>query len=255
MTFHRFTGRARALLAAAATALIVVTAAGAAPGDPVAVDDFVTTTVGTPVTFNPLANDSAGGGTLRIDRIDDFTGADPLLLALSIDGFTGETTVEPRAPHTGVFTFRYVAADEDGDVGKARVHVSVRATNVPTVAGLGSYDAESGNRTAFELEAAPLPGGAGVTGAVFFERFRPTHDAFLGTVTTLSGTGPNATLGGTGVLNGLPGYTFTVQLVEKGEPGAHKGDRIGVVIRGPGGAVVYSTGGTTPISTGNVKVL
>jgi hypothetical protein len=256
MAFHiRSRGRVRALLAAAVIALVVCATAGAAPGDPVATDDFVTTTAGVPVAFNPLDNDfDPDGGTLRMDRLGNFTGADPLLLSLSSDGLTGETVFEPRAPYTGVFGFQYAVIDEEGLVDKARVWISVRETDMPTVDGFGSYDAENGHRTRFEFAAGP--GLGGIAGSFFLQRFRGENITFVSdSIDSLSGSGPDATMTGTGSFNGNPGYSFTVQLVEKGEPGGYKGDRIGVEIRDPSGTVVYTTGGTQAISGGNVRVL
>jgi hypothetical protein len=255
MTFYRGTrGRGKALLAVAATALVVCTTAGAAGGEPVASDDFVTTTAGVPVSFNPLANDvDPDGGALRMDRLGNFTGADPLLEALFSDGLTGETMFQPRAPFTGVFGFQYGVADEDGNIDKARVQVSVREVDIPTVDGQGAFDVEHGRRTSFEFDAGPSAGSVG--GSFFLQRFRGENITFTGSVESLSGTGPDATMSGTGTFNGEPGYSFTVELVEKGEPGGFKGDRIGVEIQAPGGAVVYTTGGTTAISGGNVRVL
>jgi hypothetical protein len=255
MTLHiRFRGRARALAAAAALGLIVCTAAGAAADDPVAADDFVTTTVGAPVSFNPLANDvDPNGEILRMDRLGNFTGADPLLLSLFSDGLTGETVFEPRAPYTGVFSFQYVIADESGNIDKARVFVSVRETDVPTIAGQGAYDVENGRRTAFEF-AGGLAGGS-LTGSFFLQRFRGDNITFVAdSIESLTGSGPDATMTGTGTFNNEPGYSFSLQLVEKGDPGGFKGDRIGVEIRDLSDAVVYSTQGTTAISHGNVLV-
>jgi Big-like domain-containing protein len=245
--------RARALLGFVATALIVCTAAGAAAGDPKAEDDFVTTTVGVPVSFNVFANDfDPDGGSLRMDRIGDFTGADPLLLALSVDGLTGDVVVEPRAPHTGILSFQYVVIDEEGDVAKARAFVSVRATDVPTVQGQGVLQSGAG-RTSFELAGGPVDGG--FAGSFQLQRFRGANISFVGDVVeSLAGTGPNATMTGKGTWNGSPGYSFTVQLVEKGAPGGYKGDLIGVEIRDPSGAVVFTTGGTIRILSGNVLV-
>jgi hypothetical protein len=247
---------ARALVGIAALALVVCSTAGAAPGDPIAADDFVTTTAGTLVTFNPLANDvDPEGETLRMDRIGDFMGADPLLLLLVSDGDTGETLFEPLAPHTGVFSFQYAVADESGNIDKARVYISVRATDVPTVEGHGAFGVEHGQRTAFEFSAGPA-GGGGVTGSFSLQRFRGDNITFTSdSIDSLTGSGPDATMTGTGTFNGTPGYSFTVELVEKGTPGGFKGDRIGVEIRDPGGAVVYTTDGTTAISGGNVQVL
>jgi hypothetical protein len=258
MTSHiRSGGRARALLATAAVALVVCTAAGAAPGDPIASDDFVTTTSGILVTFNPLANDvDPEGGSLRMDRLGNFTGAE-LLEFLSSDGLTGETQFVSVPGQTGVFGFQYAVADEDGNIDKAFVRVSVRAVDIPTVAGEGAFDVESGRRTHFQFSAAPTGGAgvAGVGGTFFLQRFRGENITFNGSVTSLTGTGPDATMTGTGTWNGTPGYSFTVQLVEKGEPGGYKGDRMGVEIRDPSGAVVYTTGGANAISGGNVSVL
>jgi hypothetical protein len=254
MTLLRRKGQVRALLAVAAIALVVSATAVAAGGEPVATDDFITTTVGTAVEFNPLANDvDPDGGSLRMDRLGDFEGADPLLDTLFSDGTTGQTIFLPRAPYTGVFSFLYAVADEDGNIDKAHVQVSVREVDLPTVAGHGAYDVESGHRTSFDFSAGP---SAGVVGGSFsLQRYRGERIAFEGSVESLSGTGPDATLTGTGTFNGDAGYTFTAELVEKGFPGGFKGDRIGVEIRAPGGAVVYSTSGTTAISGGNVQVL
>jgi len=254
MTLLRRKGQVRALLATAAVALVVSATAGAAGGEPVATDDFITTTAGLPVEFNPLANDvDPDGGTLRMDRLGNFEGADPLLETLFSDGTTGQTIFLPRAPFTGVFSFLYAVADEDGNIDKAHVFVSVREVDVPTVSGHGAFDVENGHRTAFAFSAAPSGGGVG--GSFFLQRFRGANITFDGAVESLSGTGPDATVTGTGTFNGEPGYTFSVNLLEKGSPGGFKGDRIGVEIRSPGGAVVYSTNGTTAISSGNVQVL
>jgi hypothetical protein len=234
----------------------VCAAAGAAVSqDPVAADDFVTTTAGTPVSFNMLANDvDPDGEALRVDRLGNFTGADPLLLLLVSDGLTGETMFEPLAPHTGVFGFQYAIADESGNIDKARVFVSVRATDVPTIEGQGAFDVENGHRTAFEFTAGPV--GSDLAGTFFLQRFRGDNVTFVAdSIESLTGTGPDATMTGTGTFNGTPGYSFTVELVEKGAPGGFKGDRIGVEIRDPSNAVVYTTDGTTAISNGNVQVL
>jgi hypothetical protein len=223
----------------------------------VATDDFVTTTTGTPVTFNPLANDfDTDGGTLVMNRLGNFTGAE-LLQSLSSDGLTGVTEFVSVASLTGVFGFQYAVEDTDGNIDKANVRISVRAVDVPTVAGLGAYDVESGQRTHFEFGAGPSTTGVGVTvgGTFFLERFRGAHIVLVGTVESLTGSGPDATMTGTGTWNGTPGYSFTAVLVEKGEPGGFKGDRLGVEVRDPSGAVVYTTGGTKAISGGNVSVL
>ena len=245
---------ARALVGTVTLALVVCATAGAAPGDPVAADDFVTTTAGTPVSFNPLANDvDPDGETLRMDRIGDFTG-DELLLSLTSDGTTGETVFEPLAPLTGTFGFQYAVADESGNIDKARVFVSVRATDVPTIDGHGAFGVEHGQRTAFEFSAGPA--GGGLTGSFFLQRFRGDNITFESdSIGSLTGSGPDATMTGTGTFNGTPGHSFSVQLVEKGAPGGFKGDRIGVEIRDPNGVVVYTTNGTTAISGGNVRVL
>jgi hypothetical protein len=234
-------------------ALVVCTAAGAAAGDPVATDDFITTTAGVPVSFNPLANDvDTDGETLRMDRLGDFTGAE-LLLLLTSDGTTGETVFEPLAPFTGVFGFQYAVADESGNIDKARVFVSVRATDVPTIEGHGAFGVEHGQRTAFEFSAGPT--GGGLSGSIFLQRFRGDNITFTSdSIESLTGTGPDATMTGTGTFNGMPGYSFSTEFVEKGAPGGYKGDRIGVEIRDPGGVVVYTTNGATAISGGNVQV-
>ncbi len=241
-------GRGRALLAVVVVALVVSATAGAAAA-PVATDDFVTTTAGAPVTFNAFANDhDPDGGSLQMIRIEDFSGADPLLESLFVDGFTGEVTFQPRAPFTGVFGFEYAIEDPDGDIAKARVQVSVRAVDVPTVTGHGMFD-DNGRRTLFEISAGP---SAGLGGTFSLQR-AGGGARFLGAVTSVSGTGPNASMSGTGSFNGEPGHTFDLDVVEKGSPGALKGDHIAIEIRDPGGAVVYTA--STPVSAGNIQVL
>ena len=248
MTFKSWaSGRSRVLLAVLAVALVVVTTAGAAVA-PVAADDFVTTTAGTPVTFNAFANDvDPDGGPVQMIRIENFSGADPLLEALFVDGFSGEITFQPRAPFTGVFGFQYVIEDDEGDIAKTHVQVSVREIDVPTVVGHGMFD-DAGHRTVFEFDAGPA-------GGTFFLQRSGGGARLSGSVASVTGSGPNATMTGTGSFNGEPGYSFEATLVEKGSPGGFKGDRIGVVVRDSGGAVVYTTGGTTAISGGNVQVL
>lgn len=243
---RRSKGRVRALLAALVTALVVSTAAGAAAA-PTALDDFATTTAGTPVTFNLFGNDSdPDGGPVSIARFDAFTGANPLLESLSLNGLTGEVTVQPRAPHTGVFGFRYIIEDEDGEVAKAHAQVSVRATDVPTVSGHGLLDDGTADRVAFDFGS-----GAGT----FFLQRSGGGATLDGTVTSATGTGPNATLAGSGTFNGEPGHTFVVTVVEMGFPGALKGDRVGVEVRDAHGTVVYTTSGANPILGGNAQVL
>lgn len=254
MTLHLpWNRRLRALAASAALTLVVCSAAGAAGGGPRAADDFATTTVGVGVGLNVLANDvDPEGESLRVVQIDTFSGADPLLLALFVDA-NGDVFVVPRAPHTGVFSFRYLVEDESGNVAKAKAFFSVRTVDVPTVTGRGEFPTGNG-RVQFELSVGP--GGEGPTGTFHLQRFRGPNFSFdADTIDTLTGTGPDATMTGTGTWNGSPGYSFTAQFVEKGDPGAFKGDRIGIEIKNPDGHVVFSTDGTTALSSGNVGVL
>jgi len=254
MTLHLpWKRRARALAASAVLTLIVCSAAGAAGGDPRAADDFATTTIGVGVGFNVLANDvDPEGESLRVVQVDTFSGADPLLLALFLDA-NGDVFVVPRAPHTGVFSFRYLVEDETGHVGKAKAFVSVRAVDVPTVTGRGEFQTGTG-RVQFELSVGPA--GEGFAGTFHLQRFRGANISFdADTIDSLAGTGPDATMTGTGTWSGSPGYSFTAHFVEKGDPGAFKGDQIGIEIRDPAGDVVFTTGGTTALSSGNVGVL
>lgn len=250
--------RLRALAGAATVALLLTASAGASGGDPKPANDFATTTAGVPVAFNVLANDvDPDGGTLTMGRIGDFIGANPLLLALSVDDL-GNVVVEPRPGHTGVFSFEYHAVDDTGRVGKARASVSVRAIDVPTVAGLGQFQTGAG-AVAFELDGAVA--GEGFAGFLRLSRYRGAGISFVANaIASLGGTGPNARMTGTGTWNGSPGHSFTLELVEKGEPGAFAGDRIGVEIRDPGGAIVFTTAGFSAdgaraLSSGNVSVL
>jgi hypothetical protein len=243
--------RSRALAGAATAALVLTAVAGASGSEPVAANDFATTTEGVPVAFNLLANDvDPDGGTLITGKFGEFEGANPLLLALSLDNH-GNVLMEPRPGHTGVFSFEYAAIDEAGNLDKARAFVSVRAVDVPTISGLGEFQTGNG---AVDFELSGAPGGQGLSGSLRLQRFRGTRISFFGNViNSLAGSGPNATMTGTGSWKGSPGHSFTVRLVEKGFPGAVYGDLIGVEIRDPAGAIVF-TSADARLSSGNVTV-
>lgn len=104
----------------------------AQPDDPVAVDDAFSTTEGTPVTDNVLANDTdADGDTLTAALTTDPTGG---AVTLSANGSFTYT------PNTGTTTdtFTYTVSDGNGGTDTATVMIDVSAA--PSETALYVYD-------------------------------------------------------------------------------------------------------------------
>ena len=96
---------------------------------PVANDDGVATAADTPVTFNPLGNDSdPDGDLLLVSHVDDPANG---TVVINPDG---TVTYTPDAGFTGTDTFSYTASDGEGgtDIATIVVTVGVPAPDVPT---------------------------------------------------------------------------------------------------------------------------
>ena len=108
-------------LAACDNATVTVTVA---PRDdaPVAIDDQVSTPEATPVTFDPLANDSeVDGEQLSVGAVSE-----PANGIVTKNG-DGTLTYTPDAGFTGLDTFTYQACDETGTCSEGTVTVNVKS--------------------------------------------------------------------------------------------------------------------------------
>jgi uncharacterized repeat protein (TIGR01451 family) len=115
-------------------ATAVVSVLGMNP-PPIAVNDFATTTNGSPVVINVLANDISTNGVL-----------DPSTLTVtrsatngttSVDAYTGAVTYTPNAGFTGTDTFQYTVQDDLGSISSAAT-VTVVAYGPPQQLNLSS---------------------------------------------------------------------------------------------------------------------
>ncbi|WP_405278999.1 Ig-like domain-containing protein [Cobetia sp. Ld8] len=121
---------------------------------PAARDDFTSTEANTPVTFDPLANDGQGGGSLTVSKINGIaieSGGDSVSVeggsvALSADG---ELMFTPDADYTGTSDFQYTVIDVNGN----------QSTGQSSVAVITPYESQfSSDGDSFALEAAGVFG-------------------------------------------------------------------------------------------------
>lgn len=89
--------------------------------------------------------------------------------------------------------------------------------------------------------------------SVTFERIRGERFAFSGAIESVSGSGTQATLTGIGTWNGAAGYSFEVSVVDNASWG-RLADTISVVIRDPGGAVVFTSAGPQILKQGDISI-
>lgn len=74
-------------------------------------------------------------------------------------------------------------------------------------------------------------------------------------MTSLTSASVNtATWRGTGTWNKLPGYIYTISVVDNGSSGSKKLDTISIAIKSPTGATVFSTNGAQALKGGNITV-
>jgi hypothetical protein len=88
--------------------------------------------------------------------------------------------------------------------------------------------------------------------AVWLDRNSGKKFTFSGDVDSVTGGGNTATLTGTGTWNGVSGHTFEITVVDV-EPFGRLKDTIAVVIRGPGGEIVFENPATV-LKPGDISV-
>lgn len=102
----------------------VATDCGGIPNDPpVTVLDIVTTACNTPVTFDPLANDSDPDGVL--DPTSVVITQQPLHGTATVNNITGEITYTPATNQAGNYSLIYQVADNDGATALGTVNIRV----------------------------------------------------------------------------------------------------------------------------------
>jgi hypothetical protein len=156
-------------------------------------------------------------------------------------------TVERCYTSTAAGTDTIEASYTEGAITQTSNQVTREWTGGPppprvNVDGKGQFNTGEG-RVLFELSNA----------SVKLDRLRGAKIAFTGSVTSVSGSGNDATLTGTGTYNGTGGHTFTIVVEDNGAPGANK-DTIDVVIRNAAGAVVFTSNGSELLKSGNIVV-
>jgi probable HAF family extracellular repeat protein len=120
---------------------------------------------------------------------------------------------------------------------------AVRWNPVPQVSGRGRFNTEGNGQVVFTLSNEQ----------VSFDRLRGERFSFTGEVSSVTGSGNEATLTGGGSYNGQSGYAFEVSVVDKAAWGRLE-DTISVVIRDPAGAVVFTSFGPQVLKHGDISV-
>jgi hypothetical protein len=111
------------------------------------------------------------------------------------------------------------------------------------VSGHGRFNTEGNGQVTFTLSNEQ----------VSFDRVRGERFSFTGDVESVTGSGNEATLTGTGTWNGTSGYSFEVSVADKGGWGRLT-DTIEVVIRDPSGALVLTSFGPQVLKQGDIVV-
>ncbi len=114
----------------------------------------------------------------------------------------------------------------------------------PTVSGHGRFNTDGNGQVMFTLSNEQ----------VSFDRVRGKRFSFAGQVESVTGSGNDATLTGSGTWNGQSGYSLEVSVVDKGGWGRLE-DTIAVVIRDPYGAVSFTSLGPQVLKQGDIAVI
>jgi uncharacterized repeat protein (TIGR01451 family) len=117
----------------------------------------------------------------------------------------------------------------------------------------GGWISIATGRTAFGFNAIPQAGG-GWSGQLQLRGANGKNRFHAGVVTTLTSSGRSAAWSGTGAWNGVPGYSYTVSVVDNGSSGSKKGDTIAILVKGPTGETVYTSGPAQTLKGGNITV-
>jgi VCBS repeat-containing protein len=162
--------------------------------------------------------------------------AGPASGTLTLDP-NGSFTYVPSAGFTGTDTFTYRAGDGSATSGVATV--TVRVTPAPSTAGkMNGHGSTDGGARQLDVnvQAKDQRGQITFSGNVGFTDRQAGIDLQSTSITALrvESDGIRAVVSGTATVNGRSGYTFTLFVDDRGEPGAGR-DTFRIVIAGPGG--------------------
>ena len=152
---------------------------------------------------------------------------------------------------TGAATSHRFTADGDYAVtltvfargGRTSSQTQVVRVRSLTVSGQGRFGTDRNGVASFSVS----------NDAVTLERARGQSFSFAGEVTSVTGAGNAATLGGAGTWNGESGYTFEVSVVDGARVG-RLADTIEVVIRDASGVGVFTSSGPQLLKAGDITV-
>jgi VCBS repeat-containing protein len=230
----------------------------------------------TPVNDPPVAgNDSYSvntGSVITISRPgvlanDTDVDGDPLTAVLVTGPAHGTLTLNsdgsfvyaPSAGYSGIDTFTYKANDGQADSNVATVSITVNPVAQPTtgkITGAGSIG--GGRRFNVSVQSKEERGALAFSGQLTYQDqqvgilLQSTAITFV----RVEADGMTATISGTATVNGVAGYTFTVTVADRGEPGVGK-DTFRIRITGPGG-FTYDSADYAPLGgvldSGNLQV-
>jgi hypothetical protein len=177
-------------------------------------------------------------------------------------------TVEARAADTeaGLGGETYVAVTSGTPFDLTGRFIQVRVTLKPNEAGESPVLSDIRIQADAVAPAGRVEGKGSIQhagGRVYFDVLADSTggsllvtqhgDDFAATsVEGFSRSGNTASFHGLGMWNGEPGYTYTTSFVDNGFPG--RNDTFDLVVRDPGGTVVFTSGGAKLLKTGNVTV-
>jgi hypothetical protein len=235
-----------------ATVTITVNAVNDAPA---ATDDLYTTSAGVPLAV-------AGLGVLGNDTDVDGDALGAVLVSGPANGTLtlnadGSFVYTPAAGFTGTDSFTYRASDGSlDDVATVTIRVNPAPATVGKLTGGGSTD-RGARRFNFDVKSRESRGGLAFTGDVSFTD-RENGIVLASTAITylrVESDGVRATVSGTATVNGVAGYSFTIFVEDRGQPG--RNDTFRIVITGPAGFFYDSADYTTVggrLDTGNLQV-
>jgi hypothetical protein len=209
--------------------------------NPIGTSHTLTATV---TTDDPAPGTPVVDATVTFSVIDGpHTGA----TGTDVTNSAGQATFSYTGTLVGTDTIEATFVDSAGRTQRSnRVlkHWEERTEPEGSVAGKGTVSKTSINKLSFQVDANGSGGFLNFTGGTV--KFTSTS------IANFSRVGNQASFDGTGVWNGVPGYTFVVTFVDNGTPG--RNDTIDLVVRDPASAVVFMTGGPKKLGTGNIIV-
>lgn len=175
-------------------------------------------------------------------------------------GTVTETNGSGSVTGTHTYTQPYVyivtltVTDNDGGQGSSTFEwITIYRPVASVFITGGGWTSISSGRTSFGFNAGP---NLGAYRGQLQVSTNSGKNRFHGNVITslTSATPTTATWSGTGSWNKLPGYSYTVSVVDNGSSGSRKADTISILIKSPPGTTVFTTNGPQVLKGGNITV-